>query len=153
MATLLEVYYNKKLDSDHKMETGSLNPAQMWEYQELLYRIEVLSVCQMLIKSSPKSTDTTQLVPHYQIMDAYLETLMNERKNGADKELPPDFCETALDSLRRIADDNRKRFSSFTPGNDNEAYKKEVFATLQTVLTAWIQYRQTHTYINTGVSQ
>ena len=141
MATILENYLNLKTTLDAGMHTAQFGPAQIWQYQELLYRIEVLQVCQMFLKSAPASTDGKMLCSHYQMMDAYIQNLLQERQNfmGQDKEP----CQTAYNSFFGVVCDYRKRFGSFSPGNDAGKYGKEIAAVVRAVLPAWIQYRET----------
>jgi hypothetical protein len=149
MATLLESYNSIKEGMDTGMKSVKFSPSQIWEYQELLYRIDVLLVCQMLQKSAPESVDVKVLVPHYQMMDAYIENITSERRISADNgEIPTKLRDTAYGNLRRIVGDYRKRFGSFASGDDTGRYGKEISLVLQTVLPAWIQYRQACTEIN-----
>jgi len=148
MATLLEKYGKMKTELDFEVTTSKLAPEQIWAYQELLYRIEVLQVCQMFQSAAPLSAEVKDLSLHYKMLNAYIENLMLERKPGAGSdENQKELCDTAHGNLRRIVDDYRKRFSSFSPGNDACRYSKEISAVLQTVLPAWLQYRQACTTI------
>ena len=152
MATTLEIYWNIKVDMDSEMQTLKPEPEQIWQYQELLYRIEVLQVCQMFIKSVPESADAKVLTPHYQMLNAFIENLTLERRgcanNSGDAQAQRD---TAHGNLLRVVEDYRKRFSSFSPDNDAGRYCKEISLVIQTVLPAWLQYRQTCTEINKEV--
>ena len=141
MATILENYLNLKSMLDAGMQAAKPDPAQIWQYQELLYRIEVLQTCQMFQKSAPESADVKTILPHYQMMDAYVQNLMQERQNapGPDKQM----FQTAYNSFYGIVSDYRKRFGSFAPCNDTGKYGKEIAAVIRTVLPAWIQYRET----------
>ena len=141
MATILENYLNLKTTLDAGMQAAKPDPAQIWQYQELLYRIEVLQVCQMFLKSAPESADVKTIVPHYQMMDAYVQNLMQERQNVAGQDKQP--CQTAYNSFFGVVSDYRKRFGSFAPGNDTGKYGKEIAAVIRAVLPAWIQYRET----------
>jgi len=145
MATMLETYWNIKANMESGISTEKPGPAQVWLYQELLYRIEVLQVCQFFQKSSPESADPKALTPHYQMLNAYIENLTLERRFGANNgDDVQKIRDTAHGNLRRIVEDYRKRFSSFAPGGDVGRYCKEVASVIQTVLPAWIQYRQTY---------
>jgi len=144
MATILETYWNIKVNIDSEMKNTKLDPIQIRQYQELLYRIEVLQVCQMFQRSAPESTDAKALVTHYQMLDAFIEALTLERlRHDNSNEDAQTKCDTAHGSFRRVIEDYRRRFGSFTPGNDAGRYSKEVSSVLQSVLPAWIQYRQT----------
>jgi hypothetical protein len=143
MATILETYCNIKENMDSKMKSAKPGSAQIWLYQELLYRIEVLQVCQLFQRSAPESADPKALAPHYQMLNAYIENLTLERRFGANNgEDAQKVRDTALGNLRRVVEDYRKRLGSFAPGNDAGRYIKEVASVIQTVLPAWIQYRQ-----------
>jgi len=144
MATILESYWNIKVNMDSGMKTAKPGPEAIWQYQELLYRIEVLQVCQMFQKSAPESTDIKVLTPHYHMLSAYIKNLTLERRGG--------FCndqeslkqrETAHSSLMRVVDDFTNRFRSFAHSSDANRYGKEIASVIQTVLPSWIQYRET----------
>ena len=87
-----------------------------------------------------------ELVYHYQIVDAYLCSLLSEHKVGfpANDELKAKR-KAASDSLTQIVQNCRKSFSSFKPTSP-ELYKQSVNKLVNTVLPAWVQYR--NTYIN-----
>ena len=140
MATLLETYIDLKNSFDE--ETGS---NQIWEQQELLYRISVLETCQRFVKTAPHSADSKELLGHYQLLDAYLQNLTLERRFGA--RINEKQCNTAHGNLLQVIQDYRKRFSSFAPGNDANCYRNTIAGVIQTVLPVWIQYRQTYTEI------
>jgi len=141
MATILENYLGLKATLDTGMSRAAFGPAQIWQYQELLYRIEVLQVCQMFQRSAPESADSETILPHYQRMNAYVQNLLKERQIfvGQDQK----ECQTAYNSFLSVVNDYRKRFGSFAPGGDAGRYKKEIAAVIRTVLPAWIQYRET----------
>ena len=141
MATILENYLGLKTTLDTGMTLAAFCPGQIWQYQELLYRIEVLQVCQMFQKSAPESADVKTIVPHYQMMDAYIQNLLQERQNIAGQDKQP--TQTAYNSFFGVVQDYRKRFGSFAPGNDAGKYGKEIAAVIRAVLPAWIQYRET----------
>jgi len=145
MPTLLESYQAKKAGFESGLEAAMPGPDQIWRQQELLYRLEVLEACQMFVKTAPSSTDVGALIPHYQMVDAYLLNLSMERKYGQN---PADEIkkqrDTAYNNLLLVFQDYRKRFGSFNPGNDAGCYRKTIAAVIQTVLPVWIQYRQTY---------
>jgi hypothetical protein len=144
MATLLEQYNNLKTDMTAKIAEGKMPGEQMLAYQEVLYRICVLETCQGFCKSAPVSVDAKALTYHYQLSDGYIRMLLAERKFGqqADKDMKA-ARETAASSLERIVLDCRRKFSSFTPAKP-ELYRKSVSTMFNTVLPAWIQYRETY---------
>lgn len=145
MATILETYWNIKVNMDSEMKSAKPGSSQVWLYQELLYRIEVLQVCQLFQRSAPESADPKVLAPHYQMLNAYIENLTLERRCGANSgEEAQKIRDTAHGNLRRVVEDYRKRLGSFAPGNDAGRYYKEITSVIQTVLPAWIQYRQAY---------
>ena len=153
MGTMLERYWAIKVDMDSGMQTAKPPPEQIWQYQELLYRIEVLQACRMFQKTAPESADVKVLTPHYQMLNAYIENLTLERRgcaaNSGDMQAQRD---TARGNLRRVVEDYRKRFGSFAPGNDAGRYGKEISSVIKAVLPAWIQYRQACTEISKEVA-
>ena len=148
MATLLEKYIERKNSFDGRMQAAMPSPDDVWQQQELLYRIEVLEACQMLGKAAPRSADPKDLCWHYQMADAYFQNLTLERRYGAsaDEKLKQQR-ETAHGSLLCVIQAYRKNFASFAPGNDADCYRKEITKVIQTVLAVWIQYRQTYVEI------
>ncbi len=148
MATWLNDYRTRKEQMSAMVSGGGLSLAQSMEYQELLYRIEVLEACQMLCKTAPVTTDLKALTGHYQLVDAYVQCIGKERRFG----LPADekqraYRKTATEALEKIVVDCRKRFSSFQPANQ-ELYKQSIGAMISTVLPAWLQMRNAYTKID-----
>ena len=145
MATLLENYKASKDSFENGLQVAKPGPAQIWMYQEFLYRIEVLEVCQMFVKTAPEGTDIKTLCVHYQMVDAYFQNLTMERRSGAcSAESVQKQRDTAHGNLLRVIQDYRKRFGSFAPGNDADCYRKIIANVIQTVLPVWVQYRQTY---------
>ena len=117
----------------------------VWQYQELLYRIEVLEVCKMLLRAAPESANPKDLHWHYQMVDAYFQVLLSERRYGINaNENQKQLQNTAYGSVAKVIQDYRKRLSSFSPGSDANCYQKTITDVIHTVLAAWIQYRQTY---------
>jgi len=141
--TLLEQYWKIRLDFTEPHSEAIPAPAQLWNYQELLYRIEVLESLRQFITAAPVSADMKVLSPHYKIVDAYIENLKTDRCYPA---APNDEIkkqrETAHTSLCSVIADYRKRYGSYAPQNP-EQYSKDIGRTVSTVLPAWIQYRNT----------
>ena len=146
MATILEQYLQLKSATGEQMASGTLPCDKVFTYQEILYRISVLESCQAFCKTAPITTDTKVLCYHYQIVDGYLCSLLSEHKVGfpANDELKAKR-KAASDSLTQIVQNCRKSFSSFKPTSP-ELYKQSVNKLVNTVLPAWVQYR--NTYIN-----
>ena len=148
MATLLESYTTSKNSFDADIQAAIPKPMQVLHQQEVLYRISVLEGCQMFAKAAPRSVDVKCLLWHYQMLDAYFQNLTMERKYGLGTgEDVQKRRDAAQGNLLNVIADYRKRFSSFSPGNDEGCYKKTITSVIQTVLPAWIQYRQTYVEI------
>lgn len=146
MATWLSEYKNLKNEMEKQISTGNASLEQLMLYQELLYRIEVLHASQAFCQTAPVTTEVAILFGHYQLVDAYIQCLTKERRLGqpADQNLKAKR-QTASDTLGKVVLDCRKRFSSFTPTDQNQ-YRKSVSSLLNTVLPVWLQLR--NTYIN-----
>lgn len=145
MATILEQYLQLKSDTRDEMKSCTLPCAKLLTYQEILYRISVLETCQAFCKTAPVTDDTRFLGYHYQIVDAYFCSLLSEHKIGwpVYDQLLKEKRKAASDSLAQIVQNCRKNFSSFKPTSP-ELYKQSVTKLINTVLPAWIQYRETY---------
>jgi len=149
--TMLEKY--QLIFADIVKQEPPMTLEQAWTFQELLYRMEVLQVCQMFITVAPVGNDMRAMLTHYQMVDGYFENLKCERRGGlAASEEEQKQRDTAHQNLCRIVNDYRKRFSSFTPGNP-EQYKKEIGKTITTFLPPWIQTRNTYINVTTKEAQ
>lgn len=149
--TMLEKYQHSFMDI--AQQAGELPLEQAWTYQELIYRMEVLQVCQMFASISPVGDDMRAMLIHYQMVDGYLENLKTERRIGfAASEDEQKQRDTAHQNLCRIVTDYRKRFGSFKPNNP-EQYKNEIGKAITTFLPAWIQMRNAYIKINTKEAQ
>lgn len=146
MATWLNEYTSLKNDMASQAASGQMALEQLMLYQELIYRIEVLEVCQTLCKTAPVTVEMQALIGHYKLVDAYIQCLARERRFGqpADNDLKAKR-ETASGTLDKTVADCRKRFSSFSPTGQDQ-YKKSIGALISTVLPVWLQLR--NTYIN-----
>ena len=147
--TLLENY---KLQKDYAVEYMKKNrptTQQVWYFQELAYRITVLEVFQAFLLAAPLSVDSTELVPHYQSFEAYVLCLLNERKFATtDNEEIKKQQATASENLQLIFMSNKKKFSNYAP-RTAEQYHGDVESFTNTILPAWIQYRNTLIDIST----
>ena len=82
----------------------------------------------------------------FQLVDAYVRFTLNERKFGPKTDAEGQKKrETALQSFTQVAQDGRKRFSSFS-ASTQEQYKTCINNYIKTILPVWMQYR--NTYIN-----
>lgn len=147
MATWLDDYKVFKETLAQEFQSGSVSISKILQYQELLYRIDVLETCQMLCKTAPVSMDMKCLVVHYQLVDAYIQSLSKERRIGmpSDEKLKASR-RTAVAALEKTVADCRKRFSSFRAENE-QLYKRSISTLLNTVLPVWLQLRNTYTPI------
>ena len=150
MSTLLECYKTCKAIFDSELQSTIPDPSLIWQHQERLYRLEVLEVCCMFLKTAPLSTNVKDLHWHYQMVDAFFQGLTLERRysvnTGEDAQKQRD---TAYANLLKVIGDYRKRFSSFTPANDAGCYQKAITDVVHIVLPVWLQYRQTYIKIET----
>lgn len=127
------------------MENGDLQFEQALQYQELLYRIEVLNGCRILCRTAPVTMDVSAMVRHYQAADAYIQCISEERRLGTPAdEKQAARRKTAADALNRTLEDWRKRFGSFQPTNP-EQYRQALSAYINTVLAVWLQLRGAYT--------
>lgn len=146
MATLLDQYRERQNKFRSQIAENSLPLEDLLVMQELNYRICVLETFQSFCKSAPITMDAKVMSYHFQMVDAYVRFILNERKFGlkADAE-GQKRRETARESLERVVQDGRKRFTSFSAGTQ-EQYKKCISNFSNTILPVWMQYR--NTYIN-----
>lgn len=146
MATLLDQYREKQNRFRSQIAENSLPLEDLLVMQELNYRICVLETFQSFCKSAPITMDTKVMGYHFQMVDAYVRFILNERKFGlkADAE-GQKRRETARESLERVVQDGRKRFTSFSAGTQ-EQYKKSISSFSNAILPVWMQYR--NTYVN-----
>jgi hypothetical protein len=140
--TMLERYWKIRLDfTDSHAETMP-EPAQLWNFQELLYRIEVLEVLKQFAAAAPLSDDMAVLSQHYKVVNAYIENLKTDRIYPAAPDDIQKQRETAHTSFCSVIEDYRKRYGSYKPQSP-EQYQKDIGRTIGMVLPAWIQYRNT----------
>lgn len=148
MATYLNEYNTLKTSIAQQAAASGMSLEQLMVYQELLYRIEVLETCQTMCKSAPATTNIPDLCGHYQLVDAYILCLTKERRLGqpADQTVKAQR-DTASGNLERIVTDCRKRFASFQPSGPDQ-YRASIGNMINTVLPAWLQFRNTYININ-----
>jgi len=144
MATTLEQYYQTRQQLGARIAEGKLDCNQLLGYQELLYRISVLESCMNFIKTAPVTSDLKSMSFHYQVVDALITCLLQERQFGipADEKLKKQRA-TALSNLQTVVTTFRKQFQSFAPTSP-EAYRDTISKMINTVLLAWLQYRYTY---------
>lgn len=146
MANLLDDYRKKQEEMKMQVAEGDFVVNFLMEMQELNYRIYVLETLQFFCKSAPVTEDMTQIGIHYQIMSTIVRSLLKEHTLGvkADEELKKKR-ETARGNLEAIIQDTGRQFNSFQM-TAPDIYKRCVSSTINSVLAAWIQYR--NTYVN-----
>lgn len=153
MATYLDDYNNRKLSFGPLLKQGKMTLGDTMVYQELLYRIQVLETCQMLCKTAPVTTDTRELVGHYQLVDAVLFCAGKEHAFGAPvQEKGKAQRKAAGENLAKIVADCRKRFSSFQAKSPGQ-YRQSISAMVGKVLVAWVQLRNTYVPIGEEAKQ
>ena len=150
--TLLERYWKIRLEFESVSKETPPSPSQLWSYQELLYRIEILDCLQLIVKAAPFSCEMKTLFPHYQVVNMIFENLRTERFLKAPNPDMQKQQHTAAESLSSIIEDCRKRYASYAPAG-LEQYQKDMQRTVATVLPAWIQYRNTVTEIKISVEE
>lgn len=144
MATALETYRQRKNELLAQIAEQKTRPNTMLFLQEVNYRICVLETFQSFLKTAPITTDVKQMLYHYQMMDAYVRFIESERRFGAATDAEgKKKRETAAATLSSVAQDNRKRFSSFH-ANAPEEYKGAIGKFINTVLPVWVQLRDTY---------
>lgn len=146
MATILDQYREKQNEIRSKVAENSLMLEELLTMQELNYRICVLETFQTFCKSAPITMDTKAMGYHFQMVNAYVKFVLNERRFGPKTDADGQKKrETALASFECVVQDGKKRFTSFSAGT-NEQYKKSISQYVNTILPVWMQYR--NTYIN-----
>lgn len=145
MATILDQYYQTKQQVAPQIEAGNLSYEYVLRYQELLYRISILESCMTFCKTAPVTDDLTAMSFHYQVVDALITCMLQERQFGipADEKLKKQRS-SALNNLQVIVNSFRKQFKGFAPTSP-QSYKEAISRMINTILNAWLQYR--HTYV------
>ena len=147
MATVLEQHKLRQSAWTAQIEAGKLPPELLLSVQELNYRIGVIETFQSFCKTAPVTTDGKVLCFHYQLVDAYIQLLLAERKFGVKTdEAGMKRRQTAETSLQRVVQDKRKQFSSFKASTP-EQYKNTVLKMINTFLPIWMQFRETYVQI------
>lgn len=144
--SILTTYREKQADFNSRIAKHTMQPRENLVLQELNYRICVLETFQAFSKSAPMGMKVDDLSYHYQLVDAYIKSVLNERQFGAKTDADgKKRRETAHQSLEKVVQAGRKQFSSFSPSKP-EQYSQTVGKYINTLLPVWMQYRDT--YIN-----
>lgn len=150
MATVLEKYNEQRRRMSEQIAAGQLPPENMLQYLEILYRIDVLETFMAFGKTAPVTMDQRILVYHYQMLDAFIICLLQERRFGQPgDERVKSQRECAHSNLDNVVNTTRKQFSSFNPAAQ-DTYRIAVQNMINTILPAWMSYRNTYIALNMG---
>ena len=127
MATVLENYYALRGELEQRMAQAPINAVDLWYYGEIVYRVGVLETCQMYLRSAPVSMNTPELLGHYQMMDAYVQSLALERRYGPDRGPDTQKEREAAQSIRRV---NSYRSQAAVPFTGRRRQRKIINMTL-----------------------
>ena len=106
------------------------------------------------MKTAPVTTDTRELVCHYQLVDAVLVLRGKEHAFGAPVHRRREAQRKAAgENLAKIVADCRKRFSSFQAKSPEQYRWQSVCAMIGAVLVAWVQLRNTYVPIGEEAKQ
>ena len=83
MATVLEQYRLRQSAWNAQSAAGKLPVDTLLPMLELNYRVDVIDTFQIICKTAPVSNDGKTLAFHYQLVDAYIQLLLRERKFGS----------------------------------------------------------------------
>ena len=147
MASVLEQYKIRQSAWNAQIGAGQLPLDVLLAVQELNYRVDVIDTFQAFCKTAPVTTDGKKLAFHYQLVDAYVQLLLGERKFGSKAdEAGMKRRQTAEESVQQVVKANRKQFSSFKAGAPDQ-YKGAICKLINTFLPIWLQYRETYIHI------
>lgn len=147
MPTMLEQYHETQTSLE-ALASNSPLPETLFVYEELMYRIQVLTTFQYLALSAPTTMELAALAAHYGAVDALVSHLLTERRYRPSQDVElQNARDTARQALASIVTDYRKRFSAYMP-EDEAQYKADIAKTINTVLPAWLAYRETMLAIN-----
>jgi len=138
---MLDNLITKRNAMQQRFSETAPSPAEIWAFQELLYRIQVLETFKVFCQTAPCGTDVNIIMPHYKMVDAYIQHLSLERQFGKRvDEATQKQRQTALGSLQAIVGDYRRRFQSFRP-TSAELYGNDIANIIKTVIPAWVVHR------------
>ena len=143
MATVLDQYNQKKVQISAQIAAGKFPAEQMLQYQEMLYRIDVLETCMSFCRTAPVTADQRVLGNHYRLFDCFLNCVLQERQFGfPTDEKGQKQRETAFNNFLTVVNSFRKKFQSFAPKSQDE-YRNIITQMIETILPAWMSYRNT----------
>ena len=146
MATVLEKYCKQRENMNAEIAQGAFTVEKLLVFQELLYRINVLETCMNFCKTAPVTPDIRALTYHYQLLDAFIQCMLLERRLGpVGDESVKSQRDTGFANLENVVASFRKQFASFAP-TAPDAYRNAIHNMVGTILPAWVAYR--NTYVN-----
>lgn len=144
MATYLNQYREMQENIRSHIAANTFPPEGLILMQEVNYRICVLETFQTFSQTAPITMDPRVMAYHFQLVDAYVRFLLNERKFGPKTDAEGQKKrDTALSSFNQVVQEGRKKFMSFN-ASTQEQYKSSIKEYIGTVLPVWIQYRNTY---------
>lgn len=144
--SILTTYREKQADFNSRIAKHTMQTKENLALQELNYRICVLETFQAFSKSAPMGMKVDDLSYHYQLLDAYIKSVLSERQFGAKTDADgKKRREAAHQSLEKVVQAGRKQFRNFSPSKP-EQYSQAVSKYINALLPVWMQYRDT--YIN-----
>ncbi|HOG00744.1 MAG TPA: hypothetical protein PKW29_06510 [Clostridia bacterium] len=149
MLTTLEQYRElQKTLAAPAMGNKPMEPERFFANMELLYRIQILESFRNLEQIAPVNAELTALSAHYSAVDALVSHLLTERRYRPSQDAEVQQArDTARQALCSIVTDYRKRFSAYMPESE-EQYAADITKVINTVLPAWLAYRETMLAIN-----
>ncbi len=137
---LVEEYRLRRRNLEQKDE---LSAKDLLVYEELLYRIHVIQVLKFLLEHAPVSREISTLAGHWEAVDALASHLCQERRLSPSPDAQiQQQRDTARQFLMEILTEQRRRFFVYMPENERQ-YQADIRDTLQCLLFAWLQYRET----------
>ena len=142
--TVLEKYQARREICELEIGNSCFRQDEIMDIQELDYRISVMSTLQSLLAAVPLTVEMAEIAYHYQVLTGYIDQVAKERRFGpAMDERQVRKRDTALAFLLDVIEDGKKRFKGFV-AEDVLSYRKKIALYCQSVLSAWIQYRETY---------
>ena len=142
----LEQYIEKRAELDEQIKANSLPPESLVVYQELNYRIDVLSSFKMMCKAAPLTTDGKVMSYHYALSYKLTDGILHEHQIGEKiDDAVKKKREAAQSALDRAICSGCRPFVNYNP-KKQEQYRTDYATYINSILPLWIQYR--NTYVN-----
>ncbi len=150
MASLMSQYTEILNKYNEQLSANCLPPDSWAKMQETTYRLEVLSTFKMYRQTAPITTDKQLMSYHFQLLDIFIGFVSTERRFAPTSNDDANKTrQTAGDMFAKVIQDGRRQFKSFVAKSDQH-YKNSVLKYIDTILCAWIQYRNTYINIDIG---